>query len=447
MKSLSLVLIFLFASCAQVPKKRTDKLSILQGLTSIREVEFSVIAPKQSSMRFELRSQEGEVLAPEEIKKIERDFSTWAVYKILFLRDQEKDFNLYAFENEKLVDQRLIGKGQTAPSTLRLGVISCIDDGYTTQFKIWDELVKQRPEYVLMIGDNVYADRSSNGDAIEVTPQTLWERYLDTRLSLPFFFHQKLIPVHSLWDDHDYGVNNGGAEFPHKDASKEIFETFFAQSLSTETWSKSFGVGGLLSMGDFNLYFLDGRYFRSKDPAGQHLGTDQHKWLIKSLKEETQPSFLIKGDQFFGGYHRFESFEGNHPQEFNTFVADLKALGTPITFLSGDRHLSEIMQFPRSMFGLPTFEITSSPMHARTFAGEAVKNPWRVVQDNSHVNFTMVDNVAKDNHWFLEVQTIGEDGQVLYRRELAVYIKDLQDNLNEVRKRRHGKRRSRSRRR
>jgi hypothetical protein len=446
MKFLSLLLLFIFASCAQLPKKRTDRLSIIQGLTSVKEVEFSVIAPKQSVMRFELRSQEGEVLTPEDVKKVEREFSNWAVYKILFLRDQSRDFNLYVFENEKLLDQRLIGKGQTGPSTLRLAVISCMDDGHTSQFKIWDELSKQRPEYVLMIGDNVYADRSSSGDEIEVTPQTLWERYLDTRQSLPFFFQQKLIPVHGLWDDHDYGINNGGAAFAHKDAAKEVFETFFAQSLSTENFSKGYGVGGLLSLGDFNLFFLDGRFFRSAEANGQHLGKEQYKWLIKSLKEEVQPSFLIKGDQFFGGYHRFESYEGNHPQEFNTFVSDLKALGTPFTFLSGDRHLSEIMQFPRSLFGLPTFEITSSPIHARTYGGEELRNPWRVVQDNRHVNFTMVDNVAKDNHWFLEVQAIGEDGRILYKRELAVYIKDLQNNLNEVRKRRHGRRRSRGRR-
>jgi hypothetical protein len=164
---------------------------------------------------------------------------------------------------------------------------------------------------------------------------------------------------------------------------------------------------------------------------------------MKSLKDESQPSFIIKGDQFFGGYHSFDSYEGNHPADFSQFVTDLKVLGTPFIFLSGDRHLSEIMQFPRSLFGLPSFEITSSPMHGRVFEESGDKNPWRVVHTTGKVNFTLIKNVAQDNHWFMDVENIGENGETYHRRELAVYIKDLQNNLNEVRKRRSGRRRYR----
>ena len=82
-------------------------------------------------------------------------------------------------------------------------------------------------------------------------------------------------------------------------------------------------------------------------------------------------------------------------------------------------------------------------MHGRVFEDSGVKNPWRVVHIQNKVNFTLINNLAQDNHWFMDVENIGEDGEVYYRRELAVFIKDLQNNLNEVRKRRHGKRRYR----
>jgi hypothetical protein len=65
-----------------------------------------------------------------------------------------------------------------------------------------------------------------------------------------------------------------------------------------------------------------------------------------------------------------------------------------------------------------------------------------VVHVQNKVNFTLINNLAQDNHWFMDVENIGEEGEVYYRRELAVFIKDLQNNLNEVRKRRSGKRRS-----
>jgi hypothetical protein len=101
------------------------------------------------------------------------------------------------------------------------------------------------------------------------------------------------------------------------------------------------------------------------------------------------------------------------------------------------------MQFPRSLFGKPSFEITSSPLHARMFGPGNEQNPWRVVGEMERVNFTIVENVARDNHWFLDIENFGETGDLHYRREVAVYIKDLQDNLAETRKRRSGKRRYR----
>lgn len=444
MKFYVLLLLALFISgCATVPKQRTDKLSILQGLTTPKEVELSILAPIGRNYRFEIRSDVGDVIAPEVIKTVVRPYSNWVIYKMVFLRDQQKAHNLYVYLDEKIVDQRLIGRGQVNQSTLKIGVISCMDDAYEKHFKIWDVLAARNPEYILMIGDNVYTDKETNGSILATDPESLWRRYTETRLTIPFYFQEKLIPVHALWDDHDYGRNNANETFEHKEASREVFESFFAQTLSDETFSKGHGIGGLLSMGDFNLYFLDGRSFRSPEKSGKALGVEQYQWLMKSLKEESQPSFIIKGDQFFGGYHNFESYEGDHPDDFSNFVTDLKALGAPFIFLSGDRHMSEIMQFPRSLFGLPSFEITSSPMHAKIYPPSDVKNPWRVVSVENKMNFTYIENIAQDNHWFLDVENIGENGEVYYRRELAVYIKDLQNNLNEVRKRRSGKRRYR----
>lgn len=437
MKYLYVLIFLLTFSCSQLPQKRTDGLSILQGVTNAQSVEFSILTPKGLSARFELRSAEGEIIAPEEVKTVARDFSPYVVQKIIFLRDQKKDFNLYVFDGEKIVDQRLVGKGQAHSGKLNLAVASCMDDYLSKHFSIWDALARRNPEYLLLIGDNVYGDKSGKENfREEADPETLWKRYIDIRLSLPLYFQEKLIPVHALWDDHDYGANNAGLNYKHKEASKEIFDAFMAQDLSEENWEHGFGVGGLLSLGDFNLYFLDARYYRSPDKEGSHLGADQTKWLETKLRDEPGPSLLIKGDQFFGGYHKFESFEGNHPLDFQLFVENLKKLTTPFVFVSGDRHMSEIMQFPRALFGKPSFEITSSPIHAKMFPENLDKNPWRVVANKAHFNFTMIQNVAQDDHWFMTVEDIGEKGDVIYKRELAVFIKDLQNNLNEVRKRR-----------
>lgn len=443
MKLHYLSFLLFFFSCSQLPFSKSSKISILQGVTNSKEVEFSVVAGNKRSLRFELRDETGEILQPEETRIVSRDFSPFMVHKILFARDPGKDYNLYVYEGEKVVDQRLVGRGQRESSKLRLGIVSCLNDYSSEHFKIWDALAAKNPEYLLMIGDNVYADYSGPSSPQATNPEILWNRYVETRMKLPFYFQQKLIPTHGLWDDHDYGANNSGATYPFKAASKEVFETFFAQDLSDDDWTKGYGVGGLLSLGDFNLYFLDGRFFRSPEKKENHLGLEQTAWFYSKLREEQNPSFIIKGDQFFGGHHPFESFEGNHPDNFLQFVGELKKISTPFIFVSGDRHLSEIMQFPRSLFGKPSFEITSSPLHARTSGLGEEQNPWRVVGEMSRVNFTIVENVARDNHWFLDIENFGETGDLHYRREVAVFIKDLQDNLAETRKRRSGKRRYR----
>ena len=443
MKIISFLLFFLLVSCASSPTRRTDKLSILQGVTNSKEVEFSIVASKGRNLQFELRDEAGVIITPDEVKTVIRDFSDFVVHKIIFSRDPQKDYNLYAIEGSAIVDQRLIGRGQRDVSRLKLAVVSCMSDYYGQHYKIWDTLAARNPEYLLMIGDNVYADQASSTTSQEADSEVLWNRYIDARLNYPFFFQQKLIPTHGLWDDHDYGKNNGDSTFDHKESSREIFEAFFAQDLSSDDWTKGYGVGGILTLGDFNLYFLDARSFRSPEKDDTHLGLDQTAWFYSKLREEANPSLIIKGDQFFGGYHEYESFEGSHPDDFQKFVTELKSINTPYIFLSGDRHMSEIMHFPRSLFGKPGFEITSSPLHARTYSGSVDNNPWRVVAEKEHVNFTIIDNLAKDNHWFMDVENFGENGETYYRRELAVYIKDLQDNLKQIRKRRSGKRRYR----
>lgn len=442
MKFILLFLLGIVSSCSQLPTKRTDKLSILQGITNSKEVEFSIVAPSDLTLRFELRSYEGDILNPEEAKIVNRAFSPYSVHKIVFVRDPLKEYNLYAFEGEKIVDQRLVGRGQKTGSKLRIVVASGLDDFKPKQFKIWDSIVKKNPEYLLLIGDNVYTDMQSSGQNQSTTPEIIWKRYVDSRLTLPLYFEEKLIPTHAIWNDHDYGLNDGGTEFKYKNESKDVFDAFYAQNISEDDYVKGVGVGGLLTLGDFNFYFLDGRSFRQRDSGKKHLGLDQEAWLYSKLREEATPSFIVKGDQFFGGFHSFDSFEGRNSLDFQLFINELKKINTPFIFLSGDRQMSEIMQFPRGMFGKPSFEITSSPLHSKVLDTESVvSNPWRVVEESGHTNFVMIDNLAENNHWFLDVESIGMNGESYFRREVAVYIKDLQDNLNEIRKRRSGKRR------
>ena len=71
-----------------------------------------------------------------------------------------------------------------------------------------------------MLGDNVYGDCRTDGcpelkeayDALEAHPS-----YRGAKASLPMLI---------TWDDHDYGLNDGGAANPYRDYAKELFLEF-----------------------------------------------------------------------------------------------------------------------------------------------------------------------------------------------------------------------------
>lgn len=441
MKSLLLILSFFILSCSHFKGNGSiSKISILQGVTTQKEVEFSIMCERNEDLRFELRNEDDEVHAPNNIKVHERDFSPFAIYKVAFSKEVAKEYNLVIYLGSKIIDQRLIGKGQRESTKLKLAVVSSVDDFEKDQ-SIWEKILMENPEYLLFVGNTVPLEKTDSEEYAVTNPRILWDRNVELRKKLPLFFQQKLIPTHAIWDDRDFGVRHGNASFTYKDESMEVFNAFWGQELIEEGWTKGPGVSGVLNQGDFNLYFLDGRSFRSEDQGETHLGTLQQNWLLTKLKEEETPSLIIKGDPFFGIHKSYQSFEGNHPKDFENFVQELKKISTPFIFVSGDKHLSEIMQFPRSLFGKPSFELTAGPLNG-PMTPEEFDNPWRVIKNDRHQSFTLLENSSEDNHWFIDVKNIGKDGKIYYQRDLAVFIKDLQNNLNQIRKRRSIKQRS-----
>src|SRR4051812_22323610 len=100
----------------------------------------------------------------------------------------------------------------------RIAFGSCADQD--KPLPIFDTIAATKPELLLLIGDNIYADLDKSR---KVTPEVIKEKY-DTLAKLPGY--QKLkaaCPILATWDDHDLGKNDGGAEFPLKDESQKLF--------------------------------------------------------------------------------------------------------------------------------------------------------------------------------------------------------------------------------
>ncbi|MGZ0173226.1 MAG: alkaline phosphatase D family protein [Planctomycetales bacterium] len=235
---------------------------------------------------------------------------------------------------------------------------------------IWDVIVETDPELFLMIGDNIYGDTQDM--------KLLWEKYQLLGAQPGFQKLRKHCPVLATWDDHDYGANDAGVEYPKKRESQQLFLDFFEVAKDSPL-RKQEGVQSSHTFGPkgkrVQIILLDTRYFRSPltrgyepsernegfrghykgttDTSTTMLGEAQWKWLEAELRKPAEIRIVASSIQVLPDEHGSEKW-GNFPHErtrlFNV-IRDSKANG--VVLISGDRHLAEIMEIDSARSGNP----------------------------------------------------------------------------------------------
>lgn len=337
-------------------------------------------------------------------KKVTRSFSDKAV-ETLFIKglDLGKIYSLFVVGKKKctdkhcikkcgkfcnvLIDKREFKSLNTDKKEVKMAVASCSATYlYDVQRRIWTEILQKKPDVVLLLGDNVYVDRYINGRSVS-TKKDFWIRYTEMRKSLNLYKTKTLVPIFAIWDDHDYGINDGDKNFLWKKESKKVFQTFFAQKPMGSVFEKGPGVSFVVKAFGQRLFFMDNRSFRTPNKNDKrnklkfkkveyetHWGKKQESWLFSQLQTSVTPSWLIDGGQFFGGYLPWESYEASHPNNFkNVFIKNIKKSKAAVAFLSGDRHFFEFSKISKAELGFTSYEVTSSGVHTRLYPALWVK--------------------------------------------------------------------------
>lgn len=362
-------------------------------------------------------------------------------------QNQDYSFFIKAASGE-LIDQRTFQTILANAEGDSFAVVSCSDDRYPEQKEMWESLSRQEPEWILAIGDNSYADSERKKGEKYVSPEVVWRRYAETRNRLQIFRQKKLIPMVALWDDHDFGMNNGGRYYPFRNEVKKVFQAFYPQADQGEGFQVGPGVSSLWKIGPHSFYLLDARSFRSeggpspaclknrthslcKDQSIEvpkediHLGTDQEIWLLNALREDQNSQlWLAKGDQWLGAYQPFESFDARHPKSFSRTMKMIKSAGKQVVLLSGDRHSSEVTRVPSQLLGYDTYEIVSSPIHAKVYPSNWIDfpNPDQVAGTAEAFNFTVISSrrtVAREP-WNLKVLNLKKGEQKSFSLDLMI---------------------------
>src|SRR5437016_4632807 len=80
---------------------------------------------------------------------------------------------------------------------------------------IWDAVVELKPDLFLFLGDNIYGDTTDM--------QVLAAKYQLLGNQPGFQKLKQACPILATWDDHDFGANDAGADFPLKRESQKVF--------------------------------------------------------------------------------------------------------------------------------------------------------------------------------------------------------------------------------
>ena len=164
---------------------------------------------------------------------------------------------------------------------------------------------------------------------------------------------------YGTWDDHDFGLNDGDRNFPHREASKEAFLVFFdappsdprrkrggvySSTLFTQNDQEGANNG---EYGGVLVIALDLRYFKDPydQPNGDFMGEEQWQWLDATLKGSNARAhvfvssiqLLVEGRASVGEF--WEDFPHSR-ERFLRLLAEHRVKAPLI--VSGDVHFAEV---------------------------------------------------------------------------------------------------------
>ena len=224
----------------------------------------------------------------------------------------------------------------------KIGLGSCNNQNYPTP--AWNALEDENLDAFFFLGDNVYGDIPS-GEL-----DYLKESYELFSSVMPTWLKETELLV--IWDDHDFGLNDGGASYKYRSQSQKLFNDFWNIPQADERRSREgiyFSTSKLITNKKVLIIGLDTRYFRSDlikkgdtyqantAPTSTILGREQWNWLKDQLSQPHDVLILATSIQLLATNHRFEKW-ANFPHERAKLISMLEKLDSTVLIVSGDRH-------------------------------------------------------------------------------------------------------------
>jgi len=289
--------------------------------------------------------------------------------------------------------------------TYKIALGSCLHQDHPAP--IWDAVKDNNIDSFFFLGDNIYGDVPSG------LPWKLKRSYDKQKKVLPSWLMSK--QIHVIWDDHDYGKNDGGGSYHFKEYAQDLYIDFW-DIPDNDPRANREGIyyQQLQNINGLRVLFvgLDTRYFRSNieekddvylpnlEPEATFLGDKQWEWLKDALKQEHDLLILASSIQVLATEHRFEKWS-NIPSERNKLLTLLESLDSRVIVVSGDRHRAGLYQYN------DITEITASSLNRPTYSEET--DSLLLGKTYTENNFGLI-SIEKD---IVEISVINVDNKTL----------------------------------
>ena len=284
---------------------------------------------------------------------------------------------------------------------LTLGFGSCLHQDRS--MAILKTIEKKELDLFMFIGDNVYGDQEDG--ELDKLIRTYKQQYNNLENFL------KNVSTEFIWDDHDFGINDGGSNYRYKDRAKELFlETWKIPSNDPRRLRDGLYFDKMIKKNGLkvHLIFLDNRSFKSEwkltdefnkegkeryvkdfDPQKTLLGKKQWQWLKDKLNEDSDIKIILSSLQILSLGHGWESWDKLPLERERLFNLIDESDVSNLFILSGDRHRGGFYRF-KTNDNNDIFEFTSSSLNLPIPFNTEEKGPLRIGSTYRKANFGVV---------------------------------------------------------
>ena len=284
---------------------------------------------------------------------------------------------------------------------LTLGFGSCLHQDRS--MAILKTIEKKELDLFMFIGDNVYGDQEDG--ELDKLIRTYKQQYNNLENFL------KNVSTEFIWDDHDFGINDGGSNYRYKDRAKELFlETWKIPSNDPRRLRDGLYFDKMIKKNGLkvHLIFLDNRSFKSEwkltdefnkegkeryvkdfDPQKTLLGKKQWQWLKDKLNEDSDIKIILSSLQILSLGHGWESWDKLPLERERLFNLIDESDVSNLIILSGDRHRGGFYRF-KTNDNNDIYEFTSSSLNLPIPFNTEEKGPLRIGSTYRKANFGVV---------------------------------------------------------